>query len=1347
MTVFVTCTKTRTFLLLFSTAAALHALALGPTRNKGAQQSNTAKVAKASGCSPASASSELDLNNVRARIETGGNLWQDRALGGPSYEIPRTPDRTGPDAIFAGSLWLGGLSADNQLKVAAVQFRARGNDYWPGPIEQFAPGSDASTTEEVCREYDRTWKTRKQDAVRHAAYYACLLDPTGCDINAEFPDGYTTPTSFLTWPAHGDPSLGQDPYLAPYHDAPTGNVGGYDPADGDYPDFEIRQLEDDCRGRDRNRAVPLFGDENIWWVFNDKGNAHTESGGQPIGMEIRAQAFAFSTNDEVNNMTFYNYTLVNQGSQTLKNTYFGQWVDVDLGGANDDYVGCDVQRGLGYAYNGDNQDDDFQGNPGYGAQPPALGVDFFEGPYVDTDGRANVLTNDLQAALLDSGIVYSGIGIGYGDTIVDNERLGMRAFVYHNIGENGATEDPQNTVDYYNYLRAVWKDNTPMTFCGTGYAPNDVGGVRTRYMFPGDSDPLNWATEGVTPPCSWTEEASNNQPGDRRFLQSAGPFTLEPGAWNNITVGVVWARASGGGPYASVEDVRVADDKAQALFDNCFRILDGPVAPDVSISELDQELLLYVENDPFSNNAFDGYSQTDPTIPPSAGDNRYRFQGYQLYQVLDATVQASELGDVSRARLAAQCDLKDDVSQLLNYVVDPQIGVPVPYEMVNGANEGVKHAFRITLDLFAQGDPKLVNFKTYHFMVIAYAHNNYQPYNSFTRTGQAKTYLASRRGMTGSIRSYSGIPYPTSPQNGGTTLQCGFGDAFAITRLEGQGQGALPIDLSASTITTIVNGTPWRVDELRYEAGRGPIDVRVVDPLRVPQADFELFFRDASPADLSDAHWTLINTTTGDSVTSEMSITVQNEQLILPWGLGINIEQVYTDTVNVQLDLDAEIEKRFDQWPIEATMEFADPSKAWLGGIPDLDGETSFNWIKSGTSFGVGADTSANDDRGGVDPEERFEGLLGGTWAPWVLCGYEEFQPGRESVHKGLLSYTDLRDVPSVRVVVTPDKDLWSRAPVFELQGNPLLSDGGISKLQLRGGASVDKNGLPDGSGTGLGWFPGYAIDMNTGERLNIGFGEDSYIQSEGGRNMLWDPTSRLTENLGERLLGGQHWIYVFRNARRMDNSSDAMPQYDEAAFIKQKMSTSSVAQNVKVWRSIAWVGSAMLVPQHTLLETEVRIDLNMRRPYQRYVQPFAAYEPAINPQRNGGLPLYAFSTRGDATLTAQLDVAESALELIAIVPNPYYAFSGYETGRLDNRVKFINLPRQCTISIFNVGGTLVRRYRKDNDLSFLDWDLKNFHQVPIAGGTYICHVEAPGIGERVIKWFGVIRPVDLQNF
>jgi hypothetical protein len=42
---------------------------------------------------------------------------------------------------------------------------------------------------------------------------------------------------------------------------------------------------------------------------------------------------------------------------------------------------------------------------------------------------------------------------------------------------------------------------------------------------------------------------------------------------------------------------------------------------------------------------------------------------------------------------------------------------------------------------------------------------------------------------------------------------------------------------------------------------------------------------------------------------------------------------------------------------------------------------------------------------------------------------------------------------------------------------------------------------------------------------------------------------------------------------------------------------------------------------------------------------------------------------------------------------------------------------------------------------------LKNDQNIPIASGTYIIHIEVPGIGEKILKWFGVMRPIDLDSF
>ena len=124
-------------------------------------------------------------------------------------------------------------------------------------------------------------------------------------------ENYEIPRSILEWPAHGDPTLGQDYYLAPFYD--RNEDGNYRPEDGDYPWYDIEK-ELDCNN---DRTVTLYGDQTIWWVMNDKGNIHTETGGDPLGMEIRCQAFAFATNDEINNMTFYNYEL---GKQINTNT-------------------------------------------------------------------------------------------------------------------------------------------------------------------------------------------------------------------------------------------------------------------------------------------------------------------------------------------------------------------------------------------------------------------------------------------------------------------------------------------------------------------------------------------------------------------------------------------------------------------------------------------------------------------------------------------------------------------------------------------------------------------------------------------------------------------------------------------------------------------------------------------------------------------------------------------------------------------------------------------------------------------------------------------------------------------
>src|SRR3954468_3975441 len=282
------------------------------------------------GCTPAVDKADLDINNVRATILTGGDMWWDLLNG--KYFIPKpAKGAVGTTAIFAGSLWIGGQDVGGSLKVAGMTYRQTGNDFWPGPLND-----SVSITPSQCSAWDKHFTINRADV---ETYYNWV---TGSQATAN-PTPKDAMDVIKSWPTVGFDNNS----LAPFWDI-NGN-GTYEYDQGEIPDFDITGT----RGCD----AQLFGDQNMFWVFNDAGNIHTESLGTSIGLEVQAQGFAFKTTDEINNMTFYRYKIINRSSSSLYNTYFGVWCDPDLGSGTDDFVGCDVELGLGFCYNGDLVDD------------------------------------------------------------------------------------------------------------------------------------------------------------------------------------------------------------------------------------------------------------------------------------------------------------------------------------------------------------------------------------------------------------------------------------------------------------------------------------------------------------------------------------------------------------------------------------------------------------------------------------------------------------------------------------------------------------------------------------------------------------------------------------------------------------------------------------------------------------------------------------------------------------------------------------------------------------------------------------------------------------------------------
>ncbi|MGL5891652.1 MAG: hypothetical protein ACRC3B_17300, partial [Bacteroidia bacterium] len=181
----------------------------------------------------------LNLNDVNASFMTRGDFgWN---LSNASFEVPKG-SRAHP--LFASGLWIGGLDAGGQLHQAAMTYRQRGIDYFPGPLDTTTASADSI----VAYQYDYIWKINRTDIEAVIYHFA-----QGNVQNGSFvPAG-----DIINWPAQGTGNYSRN--LAPFVDV-NGN-GIHDPlTGGDYPQIK--------------------GDQMLYWIFNDNLAPHTETTGQ-----------------------------------------------------------------------------------------------------------------------------------------------------------------------------------------------------------------------------------------------------------------------------------------------------------------------------------------------------------------------------------------------------------------------------------------------------------------------------------------------------------------------------------------------------------------------------------------------------------------------------------------------------------------------------------------------------------------------------------------------------------------------------------------------------------------------------------------------------------------------------------------------------------------------------------------------------------------------------------------------------------------------------------------------------------------------------------------------------------
>jgi len=1328
------------------------------------------QVSFRSDCAPATMSYDLAINNVRSRLLNGGDVWWD--LNSGQYIVPAVDPALGVpgvSSLFAGAVWLGGFDDADNLKLAAQTYRtSTSNDFWPGPLS-----SIGTTGADTCLNWDRFFVVKGKTIKAHIRAYQESIQG-GFPFNCE-----NVPDELKKYPARGNP------YWSQYYDfdLPNDNQGlgaffdfngdnRYDPCDGDYPAIEVKGCPTEAN----------FPDEIVFWVYNDAGNSHTNTNGRPISMEVQVQAFAYATNDQINDMTFQRYKLINRAVLAIDSTYFGMWVDPDLGCASDDFIGCDTTRSLMYIYNKDEVDGDAgcdctTGSTTYCNEVPILGVDYFRGPLKPFREIDTFHISELPLMKMDYPTIYDTIGtIGDSLIILDvdhRKELGMSSFTYYVNGSIGnppaQISDPQQAIEYYRLLSGSWRDGRRFTSGGNGYNIGPASKV-INYAFPGDPDA----------PADWSMCTAGLAAFDQRTIQATGPFRLDPGAINELIIGAVWVPDQVY-PCPELDELRAADDLAQALFNNCFILPNGPDAPDLDFIELDRELVMILTNDvKTSNNANELYRERGLEVPAGTQDSTYVFEGYLVYQLLNGNVTTGELDDVNKARLVFQVDKNNGISKLYNWKpIEGPNGDPVwvPELQVEGADAGVRHTFDIKEDQFASSDRRLINHKHYYYTAIAYAYNNYLPFDPTNLVGQRTPYLEGR----GNIKTYDPLPHPQTFK----MINGMYGEGPIITRLEGVGAGENFLELDTSMYQLILNNATG--GEVIYRPGAGPVRIQVFNPLIVQDGKYIIEFVDPAPTSTDSLSpgtgWKIYNINDpSKTYVNDKPLAQLNEQLISELGISVLIGQ--SD--------DAGDRKDESNGTIGYSVTYRDPSKpAWVTFIPDdiSGGAPILNFIQ----------TELPDYPNFLlDPTQAYSTFA--PWVPYVLVDYLQDEPAENPLMppwnltpawldpgNGFISSSQLgstlQKLNNVDIILTSDTTKWSRCVVVETgnlyftdpnYGVGLSTEGNKKSFQLRGKPSVSKHDNdfdgypdPDGSGTtGMGWFPGYAVDVETGDRVNIFFGENSvYDEAIGGvlgvgniaHDMIWNPGKQTVVGLGNGgqgivplnlFMGGQQYVYVTRT------------KYDACEYLRNKLDKSGLTKAQAV-AGITWCAMPLTIPDDPtinllplndgLIPNDVTIKLRVDNPYQK----------AIGTGLYNGYPTYQFELKGVTALDITEEQIPDALAKINVVPNPYLAYSEYETSSFDNRVKITNLPAQCVVTIYSLDGRFIRQFTRNEEalqlspprsnppiaetqiVPDLEWNLKNTAGIPVASGIYLIHVNAPGLGERVIKWFGVGRQFD----
>ncbi len=525
-------------------------------------------------------------------------------------------------------------------------------------------GRSATTDGQLSRNWDMKYHNANQVTMPITNFGVFGQDVRYTDSGTYWPSGYPQETYIFgagLWVGAIKISMGAPDTLVTCGYNPSSAGHEFSPSpDVDHendPDQIVYVSTEDNDGygwplKTTEGADSVVSIQDSWAVYNDMDPAnHFVAENRPLNIKVEQTGYVW-VGPLKEDIVFLIFRVFNVGTDTLREVYMGACADCDVGDerTGNDLLGFDPARKLAYQFQIDDE-------TGWSHFPGIIGFRFLESP----------LATDTA---------YIGQPDGSIDTIMPGEELGMTSFKSFTIDV-----DPSNKIERY------------LVLAGYNYKEYDPNNPSASYQ--------PWPTWDETSTGSGTYEEDPSAAGDKRFLQSSGPFTLLPGDSAQIIYAVILAEYT-----EDRSSIRDKSDMAQMIYDNGWIGPVPPVSPNVWAVPGFEKVTLYWDNvAEITPDKYYTYASDSTSSLYNPYYREYDFEGYNIWKSTDGT----------NWEKIAQFDLKDGVTLMpVESLMDDQGDWIYTVVETLGTDTGLVYMY---------ADTGLTTGVVYHYSVTAYDWN------------------------------------------------------------------------------------------------------------------------------------------------------------------------------------------------------------------------------------------------------------------------------------------------------------------------------------------------------------------------------------------------------------------------------------------------------------------------------------------------------------------------------------------------------------------------------------------------------------------------------------------------